>query len=472
MTRCVSHEFNGLSAKSLVAGLNSGQWTSVELTQYFLGRICKDDLAVHSVPFVFEAEALVQARESDVRRAAGRPLSSLDGLPMTIKDTLRVKDCPSTYGMWMFRNYRPQSDCELVDVLRKSGIVFLGRTAVPTGALDWNCKNNVYPECVNPFDPTRTPGGSSGGAAAALAMGFTPLELGGDTGGSIRYPAHCCGVYGLRTTDGWLPVGDIGPENYPSGFRQILSHGPMARHLEDLDLLLERFALRFLRKEMAQTFPTGPSLKIAYSLDLLKMSADQVTQNLFTAFLQRVAAAGHTITEAQPALNFEDLFRDWGIIAGHEYARLIPGWIRNGVTTRVYAWWILDRRLGSGPFTTYFKAGMLSTEAEYRQACERRKLIFDEIDQFFRTHDLWILPVAPSSAIPLSMCGRMIPTPNGLVEYSRYLGSYTIPTTMLGTPALAYPIGSDDAKMPIGVQIHGPRYADRWLVQAAARLER
>jgi amidase len=156
---------------------------------------------------VFRSEALLQAKESDARRAAGSPLSCLDGLPMTIKDAIRIKDRPTTYVMWPLRNYRPRSDSQLIKVLRSSGIVFLGRSAVPTAAFDWNCRNLVYPECVNPFDPQRTPGGSSGGAAAALAKGFTPLELGSDLGGSIRYPAHCCGVYGLRTTDGWLPVG-------------------------------------------------------------------------------------------------------------------------------------------------------------------------------------------------------------------------------------------------------------------------
>jgi Asp-tRNA(Asn)/Glu-tRNA(Gln) amidotransferase A subunit family amidase len=114
---------------------------------------------------------------------------------------------------------------------------------------------------------------------------------------------------------------------------------------------------------------------------------------------------------------------------------------------------------------------MLSTETEYQQACERRKAIFDVLNAFFRKYDFWILPVAPSSAIPRSMCGRKIKTANGLIEYSRYLGSYIVPTTTLGTPVLTYPIGFDDAKMPVAVQIHGPRYSDRWLVKAAAGLE-
>ena len=166
------------SATSLARGLRNGHWTSIALTEHFLKRIREINPQIHAVPYVFEKEALVQARESDARRAAGGALSAIDGLPMTIKDAARMKDSPSTYGLLLLRFHRPTSDCQLIAILRRSGVVFLGRTAVPTASFDWNCKNWVYPECVNSHDSSRTPGGSSGGAAAALARGLTPLELG------------------------------------------------------------------------------------------------------------------------------------------------------------------------------------------------------------------------------------------------------------------------------------------------------
>jgi Asp-tRNA(Asn)/Glu-tRNA(Gln) amidotransferase A subunit family amidase len=245
----------------------------------------------------------------------------------------------------------------------------------------------------------------------------------------------------------------------------------MARYLEDLDLLLETFAASFSGQQDSCRGRAGGPFKIAFSQELLKMSPEPSMQQLFGTFRSRLATKGHCVTEAQPALDFDELYHDWGMIAGHEYSKLIPGILKNSFTTRAWAWWILDRRLGSGPFTEHFKRGMLSTETEYQQACENRKAIFDVLDGFFRKYDFWILPVAPSSAIPRSLCGRRIKTPNGLVEYSRYLGSYIVPTTTLGTPVLTYPIGFDDAKMPVAVQIYGPRYSDRWLVRSAARLE-
>ena len=459
-------EFCELSAQSLVAGLQSKAWTSVQLTQYFLNRIRKIDPGIHSVPFLFPASALAQAEESDARRAAGKSLSSLDGLPMTIKDAIRMRGSRCTYGMSLFRNHHPKTDSRLIEVLRQSGIVFLGRTAVPTGAFDWNCRNWVYSECVNPFDAARTPGGSSGGAAAALAKGLTPLELGSDLGGSIRYPAHCCGIYGLKTTDGWLPVEDVGPEKFRTAFRQMVTFGPMARNLEDLDLLLQRFAAAFPRPEMSRTFPSG-SLAIAFSREISGMSPEPSMKKLFDAFLDRLSAGGHVLVERKPDFDMNELYLVWGIISGYEFAQAVPRIVRYTPLLRVHSWWSLDHRLGKGPITSYFKKGLFASKAEYLKACTRRKEIFEGADRFFEEHPLWILPVAPSSAIPRSLCGKRIATPNGLIEYSRYVGSYTVPLAAMGTPILAYPIGFDEEGMPLGVQILGARYSDRWLVETA-----
>ena len=465
-------EFHNHSATSLAHGLRNGRWTSVALTEHFLKRIREINPQIHAVPYVFAREALAQARESDARRAAGNTLSEIDGLPMTIKDAIRMKDSPSTYGMWLFRNHRPTRDSQLIDILRKSGVVFLGRTAVPTASFDWNCKNWIYPECVNPHDFSRTPGGSSGGAAAALARGLTPLELGSDTGGSIRYPAHCCGIYGLRTTDGWLPVVDMLPEALGTVFSQLLTSGPMAAHLEDLDLLLERFASRIPARARPSVPPIGGAMKIAFSRDLLGVRTEPSTAALFDQFLQRLESRGHILVEAKPPLDFNELYRDWGLIGGHESVSGLPWIVRRTPLLAFHAWWMLQRRMGRGPFPTHFKSGMFASDADYAEACARRAVIFETVDRFFSEHALWILPVSPSAAIPRSSSGKMIQTAAGQFDYSTYLGSYLVPTTVLGTPVLTCPIGVDHDQMPVGAQIHGPRFSDRWLVQAVMGFSR
>lgn len=464
-------KLNEMSATELVQGLQIGHWTSVQLTEHFLGEIAQRDVLIHAVPIVVRETALAQAKASDARRKEKSTFGPLDGLPMTIKDSLRVKGLRSTYGLWPFRNYIPKTDSKLAEAMRKSGIVFLGRTAVPTGAFDWNCRNQVYAECVNPFDHTRTPGGSSGGAAAALAMGMTPLELGSDLGGSIRYPAHCCGVYGLRTTDGWLPIDDVGPEHVGTAFRQLLSIGPMAKTRADLNLLLEAFVAKLsLPSGLRGSLPNG-KLKIAYSNDLMGMPAEPTTQKLFHRYLNQLKAKGYDVVEKAPPLDFESLYQIWGILSGYEYTHTIPKIIRNRLIKSIIAWWLLDRRLGKGPFTDHFKRGLLSTAQDYQEACEMRKGIYQTLGKFFSEYSVWILPTAPSPAIPLNLSGKEILSENGLFPYSKYVGSYTVPTTALGTPVLSLPIGADENGLPIGIQVFGPRFSDQWLVESASALE-
>ena len=186
---------------------------------------------------------------------------------------------------------------------------------------------------------------------------------------------------------------------------------------------------------------------------------------LFDQFLKRLENQGHTLVEAKPTFDFNELYRDWGIIAGHESVSAMPWIVRRTPVLAFHAWWMLDRRMGPGPFTTHYKSGMFSSDADYAEACARRSDILATVDRFFSEHALWILPVAPSAAIPRSWSGKMIQTSAGKIDYSTYVGSYLVPTTVLGTPVLTCPMGVDHDQMPVGVQIHGPRFSDRWLVQ-------
>jgi len=458
------------TAIDLIRGLQDGKWTSVELTQHFLNEILKRN-DVHAVPIVVREAALAQAKASDLRRKEGAPFGPFDGLPMTVKDALRVQNLRSTYGLWPFRNYIPKTDSLLSAALRKSGIVFLGRTAVPTGAFDWNCRNQVYAECLNPFDRTRSPGGSSGGAAVALALGMTPLELGSDLGGSIRYPAHCCGVYGLRTTDGLLPVDDVGPEGVGSAFRQMATFGPMARNRADLDVLLDIFAQNLPLPAGTCGSEFNGKLKVAYANGLMGTPLDSLSKPVFESYISHLKAKGLEVIEKDLPLDVESLYQIWGIIVGYEYTNTIPKLLRTRPVKSLIGWWLADRRIGKGPFTDHFKRGLLASKEEYEKACRQRAEVYKELERFFSEYSVWILPTAPSAAFPLKLSGKEFITENGNFSYSQYVGAYLIPTTTLGTPVLSLPIGKDKNGMPIGVQVFGPRFTDRWLVDIGAKLE-
>jgi len=438
----------------------------VDVVSAFLDRIARHDHRVRAVADLDPAGALRQAEAADRAVADGLPLGPLHGVPMTIKDGFRVAGSRSSFGLPHLKLYRPSADCEVIARLRRAGAVILGRTAVPFACFDWQCRPPLARECVNPLDPARTPGGSSGGAAAALAARFTPLELGTDVAGSIRYPAHCCGVFGLRTTVGLVPAADIGPPPGKPLFPSVLSVGPMARSVGDLGLLLS--ALLPDRDDREATPSVGGRLRVAVTPSVEGAVPDTASAAALAGFAGRLADAGHEVAVLdRPPFDFEEGYAVWGLVAGFEMRQQFPAPLRNGLAMRAFAAWFLNYRLGGGPLTTHFRRGLLASEAEYREGLARRDELVRAVDAFLSRYDLWVLPVSPGVAIRRQRPGRPIRTTTSLVPYSRFLGQYLCPTAAVGTPALVVPAGLGEGGLPVGVQVHGPWFSDRWLVGVA-----
>ena len=230
-----------LSALELAARIRSGEISSVELTQHYIDRIEKYDGEVNAVIVRTFENALEAAESADRALAQGRELGPLHGVPMTIKESYVMANTPSTWGMKDFRDNVSDEDGLAVKRFRAAGAHFLGKTNVPTDLADFQSYNPVYGTTGNPWDTSRTPGGSSGGSAAALAAGFTGLEAGSDIGGSIRNPAHFCGVYGHKPTYGIIPMqGHELVAGIPEADLAVC--GPLARSAEDLKVALEIMA--------------------------------------------------------------------------------------------------------------------------------------------------------------------------------------------------------------------------------------
>lgn len=461
----VSPAITELPATRLAVEIRTGRLRSAEVTAAFLDRIARLDHRVRALVFFDAAGARRQAEAADRAVAAGVPLGPLHGVPMTVKDGFRVAGLRSSFGLPHLRFYRPAADCEAVARLRRAGAVIMGRTAVPFACFDWQCRPPLARECVNPLDPARTPGGSSGGAAAALAARFTPLELGTDVAGSIRYPAHCCGVYGLRTTVGLVPAGDIGPPPGVPLLPSVLSVGPMARSVGDLGLLLSAL---LPGRDPREVTPATGRLRVATTPAVEGALPDAASAGAARGFARRLADAGHEVAVLdRPPFDFEEGYAVWGLVAGYEMRQQFPALLRNRLAMRAFAAWFLAYRLGHGPLTTFFRRGLLASEAEYREALAVRDELVRAVDGFFGRHDLWVLPASPGVAIRRQRPGRPIRTTGGPVPYSRFLGQYLCPTAVVGTPALVVPAGCGEGGLPVGVQVHGPRFADRWLVGVA-----
>jgi amidase len=470
--------FHTYSATVLAEGLRSGQWSSETLTRYFLQRIEALNPDLHAVHFV-NLHAIAEAQAIDARRAQGESLPPLAGLPMTLKDAFAVAGERTTYGLWLYKNHHSKKDAQVVASLKRAGLIFLGRSAVPTACFDWNCRNQVFAECVHPEQSDYSPGGSSGGAATALSAGLTPLELGSDLGGSIRYPSHCCGVYGIRLSEGWVPFGDIGPDR-ESSFRHLGVCGPMANHLGDLSLLLEIFAKDFPDSRL-KPFSGGSAtsfqrpLRIVYSYDVAGLPCDAATRSALQAQVQRLQALkgekipAITLVEAQPPIDFVALNHAFGEVVGYQYQQMFSRWIPAKLKQQALDL-MLFKKVGPGWMRDGLLRGLVSREADFLKALALARSAQQEMDRFFKDCDLWMLPVSPSATRLRSESGQTLHTHAGEVTYSDFIGSYLCCTSMLGTPAVTLPMGRDEKQLPLGMQVHGPRFGDQKLLAQLSML--
>jgi amidase len=448
------------SAAEMARRIRMRETTSLEVVALHIERIKKYNRHINAVVTLCEDEAIAAAQAADEKLKSGGQLGKLHGVPLLIKDSYRVRGIRSTFGgLPQFYNHIPKSDCEQVRRLRDAGAIILGRTNLPLLAFDWQSRNPLFKEAKNPFDFSRTPGGSSGGAAAAVAAGFAPLDLGSDLGGSTRYPSHCCGVYGLRTTDGLLPIHDLGPENEKQAFERLVTCGPIARNLADVRLMLEVLCSKHPSLHEVNSH-NKKKLQIAVSKGLLGIRADQETEKVMDHLVHNLHTDGHEINETEtPKTDFADAYRVHGTIAGHEFARVLPWILRTKIGNFLFTGYLLRIKLGNGPFTKWIAKGIGSSRSEYQSALKELEEIRKRTDGFFEKFDLWILPISPSVAIKRQRFGFPIQFRGRKISYSEFLGSYLVPTATLGTPALALPIKRDTG-LPIALQIHGKRFSD------------
>jgi len=285
-----------LSALELAAKIRAREITSVELTQLYIDRIEKYDGDVNAVIIRTFDDALAKAELADRELNEGRKLGPLHGVPMTIKESYVIADTPSSWGIEDFRDNVSDADGLAVKRFRAAGAHFLGKTNVPTELADFQSYNPIYGTTGNPWDTSRTPGGSSGGSAAALAAGFSALEAGSDIGGSIRNPAHFCGVYGHKPTYGIIPMqGHELVAGIPEADLAVC--GPLARSADDLRLALgimagpaDREALGWQLKLPPTDFSNLKDLRVAV------WPTDEIAP-VCTEVADRVAMVGETLAK-------------------------------------------------------------------------------------------------------------------------------------------------------------------------------
>ncbi|HKP76167.1 MAG TPA: amidase family protein, partial [Longimicrobiaceae bacterium] len=228
-----------LTAGETAAAIREGSLTSEEAVRAYLARIEALNPRLNIVVDLHADEALARAREADAATARGESWGPLHGVPITVKDVYDVAGMRITFGWVLARNNVPKADAFAVGRLRGAGAVVMGITNAPLGSYDWQCWNPLYGRTRNPWDPARTPGGSSGGSCSAIAAGLSALELGSDAAGSIRVPTHFCGVLAMKPTE--TRVSGRGHGHFPGipySLRHLCTYGPIARSVDDLELAM------------------------------------------------------------------------------------------------------------------------------------------------------------------------------------------------------------------------------------------
>ena len=453
-------------AWELAQRIRQKEVTSMEVVQAHLNHIKQQNPQIKAVSVLAAEEALASARQADQELSSGNSeIGPLHGVPITLKDHAIVKGLRTTLGLPQYWNYRPSKDCELVARLRSAGVIILGRTNVPFGCYDWNCRNPIYPETVNPWNFLRTPGGSSGGAAAAIATGMTPLDLGSDLAGSIRLPSHCCGIFGLRTTDGLLPMNDVGPEDFPDAPSLLTVCGPMGRSIADLHLMLS-----VLAPEQRQETPLVPEkLHIAYTHKILNITATEVNQAAIESFMGKLSQDGHKVTrDCAPEVDMAECFELWAIIAGHLASISLPKLMRTEPLNSILLFYVLQMRMGGGWIAQNLRKGFHSSEQDFQKALERLKEIRDQVTKFYDQYDLWMLPNMPGPAFERTRMNWNFKIDGQKVSYGTYNGTYHCTTALMGTPGLTVPIGFTEG-LPLSLQVHSKAFSDFWLLKVAEK---
>jgi amidase len=315
-----------LSATKLLGALKNKQMGSLELLEFYIERYERLNPRVNAIVATNFDSARKRANEADAALAKGQDWGPLHGLPMTIKDTFPVKGMPNTYGLPIAKDFVPSENADVVESLLEAGAIIFGKTNLPLMAMDTQSFNEVYGQTNNPWDVTKTPGGSSGGAAAALAAGLTGLEIGNDIGGSIRIPAHFCGVYGHKPSynivsmqGGSQPWGLLSPDYYETDYYPPLDlavNGPLARSAEDLRLAMDIIVGPPSYQRKAITIKLPPPRKtnlrefrIGLWIDDPSFPPDTAVGKCLQDLTDRLAKAGANLKTEKPDIDLGDSHR-------------------------------------------------------------------------------------------------------------------------------------------------------------------
>ena len=460
-----------LSARQQAALIRRGKIGCLELLDHYLDRIARHDTKINAV--VARDFERGRARAKRLDRDGNRG-GKLFGVAMTVKESFDVTGLPTTWGVEEKRGQIAAIDALAVQRLEAAGAIVFGKTNVPPMLGDWQSANPIYGVTNNPWDLARSPGGSSGGAAAALAAGLTGLELGSDIGGSIRQPAHACGVFGHKPSFGLLPTRGHGPEPGIAGAIDIAVIGPLARSADDLALALGLLAqpdpietgLRVALR--ARTLTSFKGLRVAVWPSDPATDTDTEISNGLAALAKFLRGQGAKVSlTARPAFDARQSFAISLQLLGAALSIGPPG-SNAGAIARAEALAADDRSANA-----WFTRGAALRHSDFLGLNERRHRLRQDWAAFFEDWDVVLTPAFASLALPHidTPMGKRVVEINGRTCAWNDMLFWPLLAGAVHLPATAAPLGQSDAGLPFGMQIIGPLHGDRVTIAVARLLE-
>ena len=444
------------TAAEMAAAVRTKNISARELLRATFDRIDRHNATLNAIVWQDRDRAMARALDADEALARGRGSGALHGVPVTIKESFAYRGSPSTWGVPALKDANSARTAVAVERLESAGGIVVGKTNVPVMLGDWQADNPIHGTTNNPWDLTRTPGGSTGGGSAAIAAGLGSLTIGSDLSGSIRIPAHFCGVYGHKPSlglvgmDGFQPGPWDGSPGYPMDLAVV---GPLARGARDLELALDVLA-----------GPNGDDAK-AWTC---RLPAPRHTR--LEGF-----RVGYVLDDAMAPVSSDiaALHDDLLAVLGKSGATLTRGW-PDGVDlhSHVETFQFLVMALVTADGDEQQRASQ--PHARWLHETRQRLAFRARWHTYFESHDVFLLPTAFTTAFahdhsqPIE--NRVVDTPDGKRPYLRDMASWISLASLAGLPATVAPIGRTRAGLPAGIQIVAPRWEDRTAIEFAALL--
>lgn len=458
------------SLHSFIQDLKGGKTTSVALVEQCFEAIEQKDGAIGAFLRTYKEDALEAAKQSDARRAEGKTLGELDGIPVAIKDNISYSNHITSAASAMLADYTAPYNATVVAKLKDQGAIIIGQCNMDEFAMGSSGENSAIKPTKNPHDLTRVPGGSSSGSVASVAAGMVPLAFGSDTGGSIRLPSAFCGVVGLKPTYG--AVSRYGLMAMASSLDQI---GPIGQTVEDVVIGFRATAGVDAKDATSQTgeiVPTLPKYRIGIPKQFVGEGLDPQIRHALDDAIAKLEAEGHTIVRDVDVPMIDRAIAIYYLIVAAEVSSNFARY--DGIRFGLHRDGVVDSRTkGFGPEVK--RRIMLGTfalsagyaDAYYKRAQAARQELKDELAKVFESVDVILGPTAPELAFKL---GEKSDDP-----LKMYLTDvYTVPVNLAGVPALSVPVGwgeDEGSRLPIGLQLIGPHWSENRLFDLGKQIE-